>query len=643
MPKKQSTAHKKESTGSKRKVQSAARKQSHNANAAQEQSDGQHPKGTKRCWTTSNCWEDDQGADQPAQRRKQSNASRTSKCSEDDQGAEQPAVKERSHSTNSDVVEEPKESDLDVKLTKNIAFITCGSDWVLDNRKERRKLKRVLDDMLGLGCTMFAFAFAHQVNVTTVAGSLERHMRKAYDVEMGGIQQTTNSICMWLHNFGEHVASQNIVHEADLSMPWVPMVAHLFDTDAGNVLVIPTVWPPMEPWSIDDLLWKNLRFIDRLDRDVQWVFIGGALQCDMCIAENVVAKFKSPMHFVVTGKQTVFVYAGDDEGLVSSSIHTKEKGPWSCFCKIPTLEKEERARAVQPQKAPSKTPKWDAVLNNMKGHAPEFLDYVANQCFYGKLLFKTFLGHDMDEPFSVSLKMEMLLNACTGRRDKYVALLRQQENLRCNWWEPEKDYSIIFNDKDMQYIMNAWRKDPKSYMQAKTLEEYYYQLEWDDDRAHRIQKSCFSNHLHQISGNRFLVHCFIRFPVTERCAEQPIISSLCDAYEVHKNSEEYMKAVRQSEQRRENQLKVSEALWWAEDKLHKGRHLSFQVRAGKVTFLDLPQWKQDLAENYENGKLGEEVTKLHKEREAEQTAPKYAGAGASICARLSEPVDVQLC
>ena len=131
--------------------------------------------------------------------------------------------------------------------------------------------------------------------------------------------------------------------------------------------------------------------------------------------------------------------------------------------------------------------------------------------------------------------------------------------------------------------------------------------------------------------------------MTERCAEQPIITSLCVAYDNHKNSEEYMKAVQQSEKRQQNQLKVSEALWWAEHKLHRGRHISFQARAGKVTFLDLPQWKQDLAENYENGKLGEEVTKLHKKREAEQCALKYAGAGASICSRLSASVDVPLC
>ena len=171
-------------------------------------------------------------------------------------------------------------------------------------------------------------------------------------------------------------------------------------------------------------------------------------------------------------------------------------------------------------------------------------------------------------------------------------------------------------------------------MQVETIKGYYNQLKWDCDRAHRIQKSAFSNHLFQISGNKFLVHCFIKFPVTERCAEQPIITSLCRAYESHKNSAEYMKAVEQSEKRRENQLKRSDALWWAEHNLHKGRHLSFQVRDSQVNFFHLSEWDQNLAHSYEVGSLGARIKQLHQEREAEQAAPKYAGAGASICSRL---------
>ena len=150
-----------------------------------------------------------------------------------------------------------------------------------------------------------------------------------------------------------------------------------------------------------------------------------------------------------------------------------------------------------------------------------------------------------------------------------------------------------------------------------------------------MQKSAFSAHLFHISGCKFLVDVFIRFPVTYDCAAQPMITGLLRDYEEHKRSNEYKKAVEQSERRRERQLKRSADLWWAEHELHKGKHLSFQVRSSAVNFFDLSEREQSLAFGYEEGSLGARVKKLHQEREAEQAAPKYAGAGACICSRLA--------
>jgi hypothetical protein len=63
----------------------------------------------------------------------------------------------------------------------------------------------------------------------------------------------------------------------------------------------------MEPWSIEDVFWCVQHNIKELHWSVQWILIGGALQCDsFSIAENVVSKFSNPIHFAVAGKQTVF-------------------------------------------------------------------------------------------------------------------------------------------------------------------------------------------------------------------------------------------------------------------------------------------------------------------------------------------------
>jgi len=183
-------------------------------------------------------------------------------------------------------------------------------------------------------------------------------------------------------------------------------------------------------------------------------------------------------------------------------------------------------------------------------------------------------------------------------------------------------------------------------MQEKTQVEFYRhkRLQNKDkahhDKAHNLTKSAFSNHLFHISGNKFLVHCFLRFPMTVPCAVQPVITALCRAYEEHKSSPAYKKAVQQSVKREANQLKLCQQLWWAEHNLHLGRDLSFQVRAELVHFFDLPEWQQRLAQDYEKGILGDISTKLHDQRETERD---YAGAGASICARLSASVQAPLC
>jgi hypothetical protein len=155
----------------------------------------------------------------------------------------------------------------------------------------------------------------------------------------------------------------------------------------------------------------------------------------------------------------------------------------------------------------------------------------------------------------------------------------------------------------MARIMNTWRKDVVSYMRPATLWQYHRDLKFNPEKAHSKSKNIHSQHLFQISGCKFLVHAFIRMPVLSDCAAQPVIDELLQDYEDHKRSEEYKGAVEQSEQRNENPLRYSQALWWAEQEEHQGKKLWGRVRQGK-------------------------------ERRCVSTIPKYAGAGACVCSRL---------
>ena len=70
-------------------------------------------------------------------------------------------------------------------------------------------------------------------------------------------------------------------------------------------------------------------------------------------------------------------------------------------------------------------------------------------------------------------------------------------------------------------------------------------------------------------------------PVLSECAEQPVMDELLQDYEDHKKSEEYKKAVEQSEPRNQHPLRYSQALWWAEQKEHQKKQLWGRARQGK--------------------------------------------------------------
>ena len=182
----------------------------------------QHAKRVKRTWTKNaraaqhatrvkGCWTKNPTAAQHAKHVKgsvtknagadqQTESARTSRSSQDSQGAEQPAVEAR---------------DAQVRLTQNIAFLTLGPEWKLVNKKERWGLKHLVDELLDLGCGMIAVAFAHQVNLVKVGGSLRRHIRRFYFQHLEIVRHASNSLCIWLPAFGKHITSQSICHKED--------------------------------------------------------------------------------------------------------------------------------------------------------------------------------------------------------------------------------------------------------------------------------------------------------------------------------------------------------------------------------------------------------------------------------------------
>ena len=232
-------------------------------------------------------------------------------------------------------------------------------------------------------------------------------------------------------------------------------------------------------------------------------------------------------------------------------------------------------------------------------------------------------GEWVENPMSLSFKMERLLTKCKHRREVHITSLRRRSDPRCSAEQPADDYLMIFGDDDMKIIYNDWREDVHSYMKDSTLAAH---AAMSRQEAHQLRKSTHGAYLFHLSGCKWLLREFLRLPlacgVTQPAtssAAQPAWHHLLSAFEEHKNSEEYRKAVENSEHKGENHVRLSNRLWWARRDHEEGKNISFNVRAGSVEFTSLSQNHQALAEDYEAGRSGARLNALMKEKEASGT------------------------
>ena len=446
--------------------------------------------------------------------------------------------------------------------------------------EDRVRLQKIVTELFHLGCLMFAVTFEQTGNTRLVEEDLQQTLAEVTQESVRS-RCDQNSITLWTQSFGACYSTKHIESTPDQSMPELKVIGSFFETKAGNLLIISTVWPVMDTWTIAEALND---FLSEGGEDVQAVLVGGALQCPFVISENVVAKFHTPIDFVVTSFQTVFIHTLDNERIHSTSIHIQDDIS-SLLVNLPLAPRRQTSFSppLPPDPPPPLrlTPLYDYLLNNLRHHVPQLLAYISEKCFRGELLTKTFFGETLERPMKLSVKMEELLDVCQARRELHVDYLRKLGDPRCSAEQPEADNLIVFNDNDMVRIMNTWRKDVGSYMRPATLWQYQRDLKFNPEKAHSKSKSIHSLHLFQISGCKFLVHAFIRMPVLSECAEQPVMDELLQDYEDHKKSEEYKKAVEQSEQRNEHPLRYSQALWWAEQKEHPKKKLWGRARQGK--------------------------------------------------------------
>ena len=425
--------------------------------------------------------------------------------------------------------------------TTKIAFVTCGLDFPLELNEHRARLQKVVTELLHLGCLMFAVTFEQTGNTRLLEKDLQQTIAEVTQ-ETVRSRCDQHSITLWTQSFGACYATRHIESTSDHSMRELKVTGRFFETKAGNLLIISTVWPVLTTWTIAEALSDFLR---EGGEDVQAVLVGGTLQCPFVISENVVAKFRTSIDFVVTSFQTVFMHTLDNERIRSTSIRIEDDIP-SLLVQLPLAPRKQTSFTPplppHPPPALPVTPLYDYLLNNLRHHVPQLLAYIAENCFRGELLTKTSFGYTLERPMKLSVKMEELLDICQARRELHVDYLREVRDPRCSREQPEADNLIVFNSNDMARIMNLWRKDARSYMQPATLSQYQQDLKFDPEKAHKTAKSMHGVHLFQLSGCKFVVRAFIGIPVLCKFLEQSVIDQLLQAYEHHKKTDEYKKA-----------------------------------------------------------------------------------------------------
>ena len=218
----------------------------------------------------------------------------------------------------------------------------------------------------------------------------------------------------------------------------------------------------------------------------------------------------------------------------SMDLYIEEPNPpWPMY--MPAVEGPASSNAAQPEEAEqthqselsealslviptSSTPLYSALLEKLANTDDErIMDSLASICLFGELQNKPPAvsaaqpDHDPISPYDLSMRVECLFEKTNEQRELHIARIAERNDPRLR----QRD-CLIFHEDDMKEIMNAWRRQPETWMWNETLQK----LQNNTPQAcHQKIKSAFSTMLFELFGNRRLTETCIRFPVCS--AEQP--------------------------------------------------------------------------------------------------------------------------
>ena len=238
------------------------------------------------------------------------------------------------------------------------------------------------------------------------------------------------------------------------------------------------------------------------------------------------------------------------------------------------------------------TPLYDNLLRQLESatdRGRDFMEFLAKELFFDKLLRQDERGRALEKPVALSLKIEQLLRMVLNQRTIYVG---------ANFPSPERLHRINnhqLEDDDVTEILDKWGRWPPEWMNPAGLEKYTVLLQTYTNAANRRLRGAFECFKHGISGCQWLLKQLLKFPlipvsadsaiftgdvqagdplVYRSSAEQPSLwkpldvgdatappmRKFLDAWNVYKESEQYKDIKKHSTERLEIQQRVNEQI-----------------------------------------------------------------------------------
>ena len=529
----------------------------------------------------------------------------------------------------------------------SIAFITCApSSQDFSTNRDLRALLKAVHNVLEAGATIVNIAFATSTARDLVnANAILPELRKVFDATWTGsvgqpayAVRNIGSVMSFLSCSGATLLSERILDpEAGL-----PALMLTFSAPEGRLCMIISSVPDLPMRARARIL--NCYVDAAADTQAKNIVIAGRWQGSLLSMENIVIKQKMSFDFFTNERLCLLAHAPDCAPVRCFPLDTG--GPYSFMGVWESFRSVEQPAPLQARLKPARqavvlrpfTPLYDNLIANLElavqGHrsGQGFIDYITDCCFFGKLLTMDVYGDPIETPVPLSVKMETLLQAARRQREKQQQRLKRRGVQYA--YVPLEEMHMDPAD-DMKEIFNTWRQDVDSWMKPSTLTTYRdLQQNGLSQAAHQLAKKTFSTYQFQLSGCKFLLHKLIQLPLirsspagTVRSVEQPlaILSQLLYAYEEHKQTEQYQKAIRRNKEHQVAQLRLSQQIWWAQYNYSQGRKLSDMVKDNTCKFDDLTAKDQQLVEDFDTRRSAKTLDELLRQRAFKQQP--YRGPG----------------